>query len=345
MRRTSRDRWLVGLLSAGAAAVGCSRLTAPDWGLIPLNQAGTSTGATDTGGAGAGEATGGTSETVLGGAAGEETSGGEGGAAGGAEVTGGSASKGGGGGVAGSGGNGGTGNGGVGGVGGVGGMAGGGGIGGGAGMAGSTGVAGAPPCAGTPGPLGNALVLFAGPAAASGARGGRAALDTACEAERVELKLTQTKTHAFITVAVNDFIGQWGTVSQYYQELPLDRRVVGPTGIELATSFADLVDGSIEQSLECAKVFPVGTTHWLTGNSVTCAQPIANGPYVCGQFGAVEDVCNGWTFGTYDPIVQARYGSTIYADNRWLTVATPTLNLRESCDVATDPILCLAYTP
>lgn len=209
-----------------------------------------------------------------------------------------------------------------------------------------TGSAGAPPCTGTPGAVGNALVLFAGPGGASGARGGRAGLDAACEAERVKLNLTQTTTHAFITIAANDFVGQWGGPNQYYQNLPLDRRVVGPTGIQVATSFADLVDGSIEQSLECAKVFPIGTNSWLTGNRTTCDQPVPGGPYVCGQFSAPEDACNGWTFGTYDPIVQARFGSTTLTDNRWLTVATTTAPfLRESCDVATEPILCLAYTP
>jgi hypothetical protein len=343
MRRNSRDRWLVGLVGAGSVALGCSRLTAPDWGLIPLNEAGTSTGATDAGGAGAGEAAGGTGETAVGGAAGE-TSGGEGAAAGGAEVSGGSAGKGGSGGVAGSGGNGGTGNGGVGGVGGTGGGAGSGGTGGGAGMAGSTGVAGAPPCTGTPGALDNALVLFAGPAAASGARGGRPGLDSACEAERVKLKLTQTKTHAFITITSTDFIGQW-SLGQFL-ELPKDRRVVGPTGIQLATTFSDLVDGTIEQSLVCAKVFPAGTKYWLTGNQIGCS--LTGTGLVCGQPGpgsqVQEETCNGWTLGTYDPLVQARFGSTTVTDDHWLIVASKALNLRESCDVATDPILCLAYT-
>jgi hypothetical protein len=192
----------------------------------------------------------------------------------------------------------------------------------------------------------DALVLFAGPAAASGARGGRASMDAACQAERVKLGLTHTTTHAFITIAINDFIGQWGGPNQYYQDLPLDRRVVGPTGIQLATTFGDLIDGSIEQSLVCAKVFPAATRYWLTGNGTACAAaPVIGAPPICGQFSSAEETCNGWTLGTYDPLIQARYGSTTLADSRWLTVATPMLNLRESCDIATDPILCLAYTP
>ena len=341
MRHNFRERLLVVVLGSGAVAVGCSRLTAPDWSLIPANAAGTSTGATDAGGeAAAGGETGGT--PALGGTAGEASGGEAGAAGGGAEPAGGSAGTSGSGGRAGSGnGGGGAGNAG----GGLGGVAGSGGSSGSGGMAGTTGSAGAPPCTGTPGSLDNTLVLFAGPAAASGARGGRTSMDAACEAERVKLGLTQTTTHAFITVAVNDFIGQWGGPNQYYQNLPMNRRVVGPTGIQLATTFGDLIDGTIEQSLVCAKVVPASTLYWLTGNATTCAQPIAGGPFFCGQFSSAEETCSGWTLGTYDPIIQARYGSTTLADNRWLTVATTLLNLRESCDVATDPILCLAYTP
>jgi hypothetical protein len=339
MRRIFRDRLLVGLLSTATVAVGCSRLTAPDWGLIPLDTAGTSTGATDAGGAAAGEATGGVAGTA-GGEAGE-TSGGEAGASDGKPSGGkaGSSGTAGAGGSAGMGGVAGSGMGGVAGSGGTGGASGS------AGMAGTTGSAGAPPCTGTPGAIGDAMVLFAGPAAASAARGGRAGLDATCEAERVKLNLTQTTTHAFITVADKDSIA---SLPDKFPDLPkVGRRVVGPTGIQLATSFSDLIDGTIEQSLECAKVFPVGTKAWLTGNDhLNCSKPVAEGPFVCGGFSSPQDTCNGWTFGTYDAIVQARFGSTTLNDGRWLTVATSTAPfLRESCDVATDPILCLAYTP
>jgi hypothetical protein len=120
---------------------------------------------------------------------------------------------------------------------------------------------------------------------------------------------------------------------------------VGPTGIQLATTFPDLIDGTIEQSLVCAKVFPASVRYWLSGNNKTCQKPTDTGPQVCGQFSTPEDTCSGWTLGTYDPVIQARYGSTTLAGENWLTVETTMLNLRESCDVATDPILCLAYTP
>jgi hypothetical protein len=210
-----------------------------------------------------------------------------------------------------------------------------------AGNAGS-GSAGAPPCTGTPSAVGDALVLFAGPTGASGARGGRTGLDAACEAERVRLNLPQTVTHAFITISGTDFIAQWGATVPGFEDVPKGRRIVGPTGIQVASSLVDLVDGSIEQSLECAKVFPVGTGSWLSGNTLACDAA----PSVCGKFETLDDTCNGWTFGTYDPITQARFGSTILTDNRWLTVATRAAPfLRESCDVATDRILCLAYTP
>ncbi|HEX2876622.1 MAG TPA: hypothetical protein VHP33_35470 [Polyangiaceae bacterium] len=334
MRRTPRDRLLVTLLATGAVAVGCSRLTQPDWTLIQPSSAGT--GAFHAGGA-AGEATGG-SFTPADGGEGGATNGGVGGEAG--ETNGGSAGKAGGAGTN-PGGNAGTS-----GAGGTGGNAGtgSGGTSGSAGMAGNagSGSAGAPPCTGTPSAVGDALVLFAGPAGASGARGGRAGLDAACEAERVKLNLTQTVTHAFITISGTDFIAQWGATVPGFQDVPKGRRIVGPTGIQVASSLVDLVDGSIEQSLECAKVFPVGTGSWISGNSASCDAV----PPVCGKFETPEDTCNGWTLGTYDPLVQARFGSTTLTDNRWLTVATRNAPfLREACDVATDRTLCLAYTP
>jgi hypothetical protein len=66
---------------------------------------------------------------------------------------------------------------------------------------------------------------------------------------------------------------------------------------------------------------------------------------VCGLYASPEDTCNGWTLSGYDPLVQARFGSTRSNDATWLTLQTTALNLRESCDVATEPTLCLAYTP
>ncbi len=285
--------------------------------------------------------TGGSSTQPPGGEAGE-TNGGTSGEAG--ETNGGTAGKAGGAGSSAGGTGGSAGTSGAGGTGGNAGTGGGGGTGGSAGMAGNagSGSAGAPPCTGTASAVGDALVLFAGPAGASGARGGRSGLDAACETERVKLNLTQTVTHAFITISGTDFIAQWGATVPGFQDVPKGRRVVGPTGIQVASSLVDLVDGSIEQSLECAKVFPVGTGSWLSGNTLACDAV----PPVCGKFETADDTCNGWTLGTYDPITQARFGSTTLTDNRWLTVATRNAPfLRESCDVATDRILCLAYTP
>lgn len=356
MRRTSRDRLLIGLLVGGATAVGCSRLTAPDWDLVVRETGGTGTGAADSGGS----STGGSPDEPLAGQAGE-TSGGEGGMGG---ANGGNAGKAGsgGGGRAGAGGGGtfggGAGTAGGGGTAGLGGTAGAGGTGGMSGTAGTTGSAGAPPCTGTPGPIDDALVLFGGPRGTSGARGGRAGLDAACEAERVKLMLPQTTSHAFITISATDFIANWGPeganlTNGQHLDLPVSRRVVGPTGIQIAPSFARLIqEGGIQQSLECAKVFTTGTEFWLSGNgrpqggSTSCVPFTVGGtPAVCGWFGGAEDTCNAWTFGTSDTDVQARYGSTIFTDKRFFAFADRPRDRKKTCDIATDPILCLAYTP
>jgi len=351
MRRISRDRLVVGLLGVAAVVGGCSRLTAVDWTLIPASSEG-NTGATNAGGA-AGEPTGGA----------PNPSGGESGAANGGEsgesgAAGQSGAGGETGGTFGTGGTGGGGNGGLAGQGGKSGNAGtggnggtsGGGTGGTGGTAGSTGTGGIPPCTGTPGPLTDAMVLFAGPAKPTAARGGRVGLDADCEAERVRLGLTQTKTHAFITIDASDFIAGWTTK---FPDLPAnpgtkDERIVGPTGIEIASSWKQLLQAGAEQSMICAKVLPSDAFWWLSGSNFNGMMANVGEPALFGQYGGPNETCNGWTSGVSDPVILARPGSAQYAGQLFLNAGTLNAQpfLLVSCDsTAVNPILCLAYTP
>lgn len=335
--RAPRDRLVVQLLGGIVLFAGCSRLTSVDWSRIPPSGGSEGgAGATDSGGA-AGEAAGGSS---LGGSAGEAGApiGGEGGEAG--ADSGGSSS--GGGGNAGSAGFGGFG--GSSGASGSGGTAGGGtgGISGGAAGTGGGLSTDPDPCTGTPSPVVAAdLVIFdGGQGKPNTARGGRAGLDAACTAALAKLSLPQTHTHAFITVdATTDWIGLW--TNALYPDISKTARVVGPTGIQLAPSFAKLIGSPLEQSLACAAVTSASDRTWLTGGSSCTPEPIA-----CFVAGDGKDNCNGWTVGEYQPEIQARYGYTIYRDLRWAqgdSVSSPFAKI--ACNAATDNILCLAYTP
>ena len=344
MRRNFRDRLLLGLL-ASSTAVACSRLTAIDWSQIPAaSTGGSSVGGNAAGGADAGESSGGkpdaSAEAGAGGAAGAAGAGGEASGGEGAvdqppgmfiEGSGGNAGSTGGG------------TGGVAGTGGGGGMSGGG--------SGGDSPAGCTPsaCTGTTGPLTNAMVLYAAPTKTNGARGGRTGMDAACETERVRRGLTQTTTRAFISIdPTSDFIANWQPPegSGIVSNLPLNQRIVGPTGIEIATRWADLVDGSIEQSLVCAKVVPDGTDWWLAGNQVSCAFSAGTGITTCGVCGTLLDTCKGWTLGDHDQATFARPGSAVCNDGHFLSAAdTKTAFIRVSCDKASQPSLCLAYTP
>jgi hypothetical protein len=339
--RSPRDRLVVQLLGGLALVAGCSRLTSVDWSRIPPNSGSNEggAGATDSGGA-AGEPAGGSS---LSGGAGEA---GEAGAPGGGEGgEGGEAGSDSGGSSSGSGGSSG-----FGGFGGFGGMSGGGGTsGGGAGGSSGTGGTGGgvsdepDPCTGTTSPVVAAdLVLFdGGQGKPNTARGGRAGLDAACVAALAKLSLPQTATHAFITVdAVTDSINLW--TNALYPEISKTARVVGPTGIQLAPSFSDLIKGPLQQSLACAAVTSASDRTWLTGGS-SCSSIEPVGCFVAGDG---RDNCNGWTVGDYQPEVQARYGYTIFKDLRWAQGDAGTSPFAKiACNAATDNVLCLAYTP
>jgi hypothetical protein len=343
MRRSSRDRLLVNLLGLCTVVVGCSRLTAVDWGLIPL-ASGDSAGTTANGGAAAGDETGGAPDVTPSAGASGEASGGDGGAGGqggeSSDVIGGTVGVSGGG----HGGNAGTTSGGTAGTGaGNGGSSGG----------GTAGTAGGmsddpTPCTGTTGPLTSAMVLFKGPAKPTAARGGRAGLDADCEAERVKLGLAQTKTHAFISVDDTDYLANWGT-PQWFQDLPQAQRIVGPTGMLIATSWNDLLLGKpIEQSLICAAVLPADAYWWLSGNTYAGKSSPPGSPDLFGQFAGAPGSCNGWTLGVSDINVIARPGAAEFNGPRMLAAATP--NTDKSVwipcgDTAAAPILCLAYTP
>jgi hypothetical protein len=334
--RSSRDRLVFRLLSAIALVSGCSRLTGVDWSLIPA--AGTDTGGTSTSDGGAvgdeaGTAAGGARPSNEAGEAGALAAG-EGGA-GGTETIGGRAGSAGGGGVAGKGGSGGAAGGAMGGTdsGGVAGNAG----------TGNT-LGGAPPCTGTVTPVqATDLVLFDGGSGVKNmAWGGRVGLDKACSDARTAHHIAQTETHAFIVVDTMDTPNVWSTT---FPNMPQNSRVVGPTGIEVASSFGDLMDQTIEQSLVCAGVFPASLSRWLTGSISSNATTDIPPNWIMKDSGPINN-CTHWTLGEYDTEILARAGSTKYTDKRWYWADYDTRPFTGvACGSDTANVLCLAFNP
>jgi hypothetical protein len=188
-------------------------------------------------------------------------------------------------------------------------------------------------------------VLFASPSLPSAARGGRVGLDAACEAERVKRGLAQTKTHAFISVDGKDYLAAWGT-AELFADLPQTRRVVGPTGVEIASSWNQMLLAGAEQSLICAEVVPSDSYWWLSG--ATQVGLLVGTQLVYGQPGSLDETCKGWTFGTADPVTRARPGSTELSGPAMFAAAGPITDkiFFVNCDhTASFPTLCLAYTP
>jgi len=172
-------------------------------------------------------------------------------------------------------------------------------------------------------------------------RGGRAGLDARCETARAALGLAQTVTHAFITVSDLDSIARF---PETFPDLPAFNRIVGPTGIRIANSFADLIDGQIEQSMVCAGVVADSVKSWLSGSPYACkVEPTGQ---QCGQFGGPQLTCEGWTLDdSFGTDVQAQHGLTTSVRAAWFSAAVENLPfLRVSC-AESDNILCIAYTP
>lgn len=161
------------------------------------------------------------------------------------------------------------------------------------------------------------LVLFDG-GGVSGAIGGRAGADVLCgQAAQTATGIpVSATTRAFLTVSAADEIRDYPLI----YEVPTDRPVTGPNWNVIADNWADLLDGTIDQSLVAAGA-QTATNFWYTGSTSDGAVS----PYTC----------SGWTDGT--TFLDGRYGRTQETDDRWIS------NGEATCGAISYHVLCLAW--
>jgi hypothetical protein len=145
---------------------------------------------------------------------------------------------------------------------------------------------------------------------------GRVTADQWCENAYVALYSSEfpgDHNHALISFTNEDSVANM--TAEF--NVPEDRPIVGPTTEEvvIAPDWADLLDGSIEETLETAGVV---TVPWWSGSTAD------------GSLAA--DSCDGWTDGSVTGVV----GSHSATDSSWIA-GSPA-----DCGV-TRPLLCLAW--
>lgn len=142
--------------------------------------------------------------------------------------------------------------------------------------------------------------------------GGRAGADALCAAS-ANRPAGYANARAFISVGTGDAIadmpGNYG--------VPTTGTITGPTGTLIANDWADLLDGSIADTLE-----NVGVTDaaWWSGSN---------------DDGSLHaDNCTGWTA---TGVIDGRGGSQWSTTNQWLDGFT------SACSIASRRVLCIAY--
>ncbi|MBN1533580.1 MAG: hypothetical protein JXA20_13005 [Spirochaetes bacterium] len=176
---------------------------------------------------------------------------------------------------------------------------------------------------------GNYIYLFRSNSTTTGNLGGRAGADAICRGtyETWYSHLEALHVRAFLNVSAYDTIREMPE----NHGIPADAPVVamnyttGAPGPFLATSWYDLLDGSISMSLYSAGLFTGGSNYW-TGD--------ISGYGTTGLDGDLN--CNGWT--SSSTVLHGRGGDNMQSGVGWLSVA----NLL--CDGSTSvPLLCVAW--
>lgn len=107
---------------------------------------------------------------------------------------------------------------------------------------------------------------------------------------------------AFISISTTDYIAYMPTSFL----VPTDRRIIGPTGTEIATNWADLLDGSIMETLNKADI---AQNKWWSGSD-------SAGNYIRTSACVGCNTCTGWTVGTNAS--QGLTGTTNATGSTWI---------------------------
>ena len=148
--------------------------------------------------------------------------------------------------------------------------------------------------------------------------GGRVGLDQHCATAKASKSIPGVFTHAFISVSAADEMRDMPTLYGVPTNLPF----LGPTSKHVADNWADLLDGSIDQSLTDAGVS--SAQFWISGSNAD---------------GSVRSTCNGWTTSEFSDQVMGTYGYPTSSNSLWITITDGDVY----CSSSQYNVICLAY--
>ncbi len=156
-----------------------------------------------------------------------------------------------------------------------------------------------------------ALTIYDAGVDTNGNLAGRFGADAFCFAQRPE---GYQNARAFISVDADDTIRNMAT----NYNIPNDRPILSLTGVLIASSWADLIDKSINMKLQDAEVV---NSEWWSGSN---------------DDGSLSQNCNGWT--DPDPNSLATVGSSNKKDADWMASSNT------NCVDSKRRILCIAWS-
>ncbi len=131
-----------------------------------------------------------------------------------------------------------------------------------------------------------------------GSMGGRAGSQATCAAARAGLTFPDnncTTVQSFVSITAADQIADYATI----YAVPASKPVQGPTGVQLSSNYAGLLDGGIDDFLQNAGVLPAASTWWSFSSSTgvfdggnNCSNGIAGAGG--GVIGASNVLAAGW---------------------------------------------------
>jgi chitodextrinase len=106
--------------------------------------------------------------------------------------------------------------------------------------------------------------------------------------------------------------------------VPTNKRIIGPTGTQIADNWFDLLDGSIDTDLQSAGI---SSSYWWSGSN-------SGGTFMSSAVCASCNTCSGWTDGTNASLgIAARHNRT---DSTWINDGTRNCNNQLN-------VLCLCW--
>ncbi|OHD66763.1 MAG: hypothetical protein A2176_11065 [Spirochaetes bacterium RBG_13_51_14] len=114
----------------------------------------------------------------------------------------------------------------------------------------------------------------------------RADVDSFCTAAKNSAypELPCINVHTFISISSSDYIAYMPKKFG----LPVNRKIIGPTGVQIAADWYDLLDGTIADQLQNAGI---SDTYWWSGSDTAGSYLLAESCVGC-------NTCSGWTVGT-----------------------------------------------